>query len=279
MIHPEAEWLSYQSNIEPRSMGAASRTIGGMVVPYLQPSQPFRGMQEVVERSFFRASEQAGYANAVSTYEHNPLMLLGTVASGTLRFTNTRDSLDFEVDLPSSRMDVYESVQRRDVTAASMEFLCAQDDFTTGDGGLPVRHLIDGTLTGVSPTARPVFSQTQGTVGLRSFSSHVGVPYEEVVEYAAKGELTKLLPDSGKRTVVDLAPARSVGDGGLEIAARRLEMNRRAMAFNGPAKPREDVNGQLDLLARRLELNRRKMDWDAPVVLPENTPYLTASRD
>ena len=53
-----------------------------------------------IKRSALSKSQSDGWPGAICRYEHNPLMLLGTVAGGTLRLTTDQTGLDYEVDMP-----------------------------------------------------------------------------------------------------------------------------------------------------------------------------------
>ena len=116
-------------------------------------------------------------------------MLLGTSRAGTLRLGIDEVGLTYEVDLPQSRSDVYELVQRGDVAQSSFAFQAFEDDWTTSDQGFPLRTLISGRLYDVAPVNTPAYEDT--SVGLRSLANKFDAPLEEVRRLAAQNELMK----------------------------------------------------------------------------------------
>ena len=56
-----------------------------------------------------------GLPDVLGRYDHDDAMLLGTVAGGTLQRRIDGTGLDYQVELPHSRQDVYELVERGDI--------------------------------------------------------------------------------------------------------------------------------------------------------------------
>jgi hypothetical protein len=125
----------------------------------------------------------------LARYNHDDNMLLGTSGAGTLRLGIDDVGLDYQVDLPQSRGDVYELVQRGDVRQSSFAFVAFEDDWATSDQGFPLRTLVSGRLMDVSPVNTPAYEDT--SVGLRSLAERFSAPLDEVRKLAEKNELTK----------------------------------------------------------------------------------------
>lgn len=193
-------WADMRTAVEVRSGpdGRMARRIGGYAAVFNKRSQPLGGFREVVERSFFNKSQSDGWPGAVCRFEHNPLMLLGTTASGTLQLCPDDIGLDYLVDLPECRSDVYELADRRDIRSSSFSFQVFQDDWKPTGGGYPVRHLVTGRLIDVAPTAIPAYPDA--TVGLRSLANFKEVPFEDVQKYAAKDDLRRFFIRTDQRS-------------------------------------------------------------------------------
>jgi len=210
---PEVERL-YVSNfdgynsgslIEVRSASAGSRTIGGYAAVFNRMSENLGGFREKIAPTFFNQSRSQGFPGVVCRYNHEDSFLLGTTRSGTLRLSVTDIGLDYAVDLPECRADIYELTQREDLRHSSFAFQCYEEDWTKGDGGYPVRQLISGRLIDVAPVNTPAYPDA--TVGLRSLARFVDAPLEDVVAVAKQNELRKFFVRTdvadGQRAMTD----------------------------------------------------------------------------
>jgi HK97 family phage prohead protease len=178
--------------VETRSLpngGGQSRVIGGYAAVFNKRSHPMGGLREVVEPSFFNKSQADGWPMAVARYEHNPLMLLGSTISGTLQLKVDSRGLDYNVNLPEHRNDVWELADRGDLPGSSFSFQSYQDDWKLGDGGYPERHLVTGRLIDVAPTAIPAYPDATVQVAYRSLAMAMEAELSEVEEYAAADNL------------------------------------------------------------------------------------------
>jgi uncharacterized protein len=214
-------WNGYKqgSEVSLRSGpdGKKTRTIGGYAAVFDTRSVPLGGFIEIVERSFFNKSRSDNWPGVVCRYDHDNRMLLGTSASGTLRLSPDDVGLDYAVDLPNCREDVYEYVQRKDVRNSSFAFQVFEDEFSH-DEGFPVRHLVSGRLIDVAPVVTPAYPDA--TVGLRSLAMHANAAYEDVVKLSATQELSKLfvrtdnrgapvVPKTGRQAQLELLAMRN----------------------------------------------------------------------
>jgi HK97 family phage prohead protease len=255
--------------IETRSVnGKPTRTVGGYAAVFGARSHELpQGFREIVEPSFFNRSASLGWPGVVARYEHDPKMLLGAAASGTLRPSIDRYGLDYAVDLPESRSDVYESIERGDITGSSFAFVAHEDDWKYESGGA-TRHLISGKLLDVAPTSAPAYGAA--TVSFRSLAALVDAPLGEVESLVAAGELRSLLVRSDRQVA---APA-TVPPTPLQVAQRNypepqesaLDLRRKIHAEAG--KIYAAGRDALELAQRRSDAWRQRISWDTPEPTP-----------
>jgi HK97 family phage prohead protease len=132
----------------------------------------YRLAEDVVERiaptAFNRALSEKHDARAL--FNHDPNMILGRAAAGTLRLSVDQRGLRYEIDLPDTQTgkDVAASVARGDLTGSSFAFSIngkAGQRFEKGDK-YDVRHILDVDLFDVGPVTYPAYEAT--STGLRS---------------------------------------------------------------------------------------------------------------
>jgi HK97 family phage prohead protease len=233
--------------VEVRAAGDSTRTIGGYAAKYNALSRNLGGFVERIDPGFFAKSEGDGWPEAMARYNHDDNMLLGTTAGGTLRLLTDGTGLDYSVDVPAARADVYELVQRGDVQRSSFAFYTFDDDWGMTDDGFPVRTLLSGRLVDVAPVNTPAYLDT--STGLRSLAEHAEADLAEVRAAAEDGRLERFL-DRAKNTItIDLHadPSR------LEAALRQAA---------DPKTPHGDGQGDthptLANRQRRAELMKRR---------------------
>lgn len=175
--------------VEIRADKADALTIGGYAAKFMRMSQNLGGFVEQIDPAFFNKSRGDGWPGVVARYNHDDNMLLGTSGAGTLRLGLDEVGLRYDVELPSSRSDVYELVQRGDVRQSSFAFAAFEDDWTTTDQGFPLRTLISGRLFDVAPVNTPAYEDT--SVGLRSLARKFDAELDEVRKMAEANELIK----------------------------------------------------------------------------------------
>lgn len=185
--------------VEIRSGSDDSMTIGGYAAKFDRMSQNLGGFVERIAPGFFNKSRGDGWPGVVARYNHDDNLLLGTSGAGTLRLGVDDIGLEYSVDLPQSRGDVYELVKRGDVRQSSFAFQVFEDDWTTSDQGFPLRTLISGRLHDVAPVNTPAYEDT--SVGLRSLAKKFHADPEEVRKMASQNELTKFFKRTDKTDV------------------------------------------------------------------------------
>ena len=119
--------------VELRAKGDQMK-IGGYAATFDRYSQNLGGFVEVVRSTFFNKSKGDGWPDVMARYNHDDNMLLGTTGGNTLQLRIDETGLDYEVDLPSSRADIGELVQRGDVRKSSFAFrvFTGGDEWSTG---------------------------------------------------------------------------------------------------------------------------------------------------
>lgn len=102
--------------------------IVGYAVKWGRRSKPIAGLfQEVFERGAFLGVLQARDTSAIR--DHNPTMVLGRMAAGTLALYEDETGLRYDIDPPNTSYahDLLESIRRRDVAGASVGFWATKD--------------------------------------------------------------------------------------------------------------------------------------------------------
>lgn len=180
--------------------GSASRTIGGYAAKFNTYSRNLGGFVETINSSAFNKSRGDGWPDVMARYNHDDNMLLGTTGGQTLRLSVDDIGLVYEVDMPQSRADIVELVERGDVRKSSFAFRTAPDgdDWTVTDQGFPLRSLLSVQLVDVAPVNSPAYLDTSTglrgdglTEALRSLASKFDAPLEEVRRMAEDNDLRR----------------------------------------------------------------------------------------
>lgn len=204
--------------------GAADkRAIGGYAAKFNKLSQNLGGFVEQIDQRFFNKSRGDGWPDVMARYNHTDL--IGTSQAGTLRLDVDEVGLRYEVDVPQSRGDVYELVQRGDVRQSSFAFIAFEDDWTTHpEFNIPLRTLVSGRLIDVAPVDQPAYLDT--SVGARtldgalaSLAKKFDAEVSEVRDMCAAGDLSKFF----KRT--DDGAAESVRRSAQAALTKALQMD------------------------------------------------------
>lgn len=207
--------------VEIRAAGE-KRTIGGYAAKFDRMSQNLGGFVERIDARAFNKSRGDGWPGVFARYNHDDNMVLGTSRAGTLRLGIDEVGLTYEVDMPQSRADVYELVQRGDVAQSSFAFIVPQngDDWTTSDQGFPMRTLLSVRLLDVAPVNTPAYEDTSvGTRSidgaLESLAKKFEADLSEVRSMAQAGELVRFFkrtdgPKAGHSAQAALAKALSL---------------------------------------------------------------------
>ena len=195
--------------VEVRAAAADKRTIGGYAAKFNKPSRNLGGFVEQIDPAAFRKSRGDGWPEVMARYNHE--VLLGTTAARTLRLELDDTGLTYEVDVPQTRADVYELIQRGDVHKSSFAFrtMPEGDEWGLTEENFPLRTLHAVQLVDVAPVDQPAYVDT--TTGLRSLAEHMDADVDEVRSMAKAGELVRLFKRSdGTSHTAKFGPAASV---------------------------------------------------------------------
>ena len=210
----DAERRFTSVRVEVRAGSDKTLTIGGYAAKFERFSQNLGGFVERIAPSFFNKSRGDNWPGVVARYNHDDNMLLGTTQAGTLRLGTDDVGLDYAVDLPQARADVYELVQRGDVAQSSFAFVVFDEEWGTTDQGFPMRTLVSGRLMDVAPVNTPAYEDT--SVALRHLAEKFDAAPEEVRSMAAEGELVRFFkrtdgaPEKKRSAHAALARAKAV---------------------------------------------------------------------
>lgn len=188
----ESERRFTPGRVEVRAAAAEKRTIGGYAAKFNKPSQNLGGFIEVIDPAAFNDSRGRDWPDVLARYNHDDNMLLGTTAARTLRLDVDGTGLLYDVDLPASRADVHELVQRGDVAKSSFAFRVVGDDgdeWGLSEQNFPQRTLKSVQLVDVAPVNIPAYLDTD--TGLRSLARKMGAPLDEVRSLSQANELKR----------------------------------------------------------------------------------------
>jgi HK97 family phage prohead protease len=174
-----------------------SRTIGGYASVFDSESRNLGGFVETIAPEAFLRSQSEGWPDVLARYNHDDNMLIGTSTAGTLRLSIDARGLLYEVDVPHSRQDVLELVQRGDVSQSSFAFVIPSDgDEWTYDEERDHAHrrVNVALLRDVAPVNTPAY--TDATVGLRSLAEAKSADVTDVNKLAQSNELKRLFKRS-----------------------------------------------------------------------------------
>jgi HK97 family phage prohead protease len=129
-------------------------------------------------------------------FNHDPNILLGRTASGTLQLTTDKRGLKYSVDLPdtAAARDVRELIRRGDVSGSSFGFMVDEDEWDERDvknGKLPLRTILKASLFDVSPVTYPAYPQT--SVSARSRAQAIGQTAKQTREETERRALESAL--------------------------------------------------------------------------------------
>jgi HK97 family phage prohead protease len=206
--------------------------IGGYAAIFSRSSQNLGGFVEEVKPGFFNDSRSRGWPDVLARYNHDDNMLLGTTGGNTLRLAIDDTGLLYEVDLPKSRADIAELVERGDVRKSSFAFRTLEDTWSANDQGFPLRSLVTGQLVDVAPVNLPAYSDTSvGTravdvmAGLLSLAKFAHADIEEVRTLAKQDELRRFFvrTDKNGQPVKPATPKMTGPQAAAMLLARRSD--------------------------------------------------------
>jgi HK97 family phage prohead protease len=164
---PEAELV-----IESRADGRPA--IIGYAAVYSRQSLDLGGFREVILPGAFDKILKRSRQDVVALFNHDSNIVLGRASSGTLELSSDEKGLRYVITPPTTRADIVELIQRRDVKGSSFAFTVdkAGESFATDDKGGAIRQIREVSgLYDVGPVVTPAYPQTSTQVALRSYEA------------------------------------------------------------------------------------------------------------
>jgi phage head maturation protease len=175
------------------------RIIEGRAIVFDSRSRPMRTVKSVAMKikSFCevidsRALDSADFSNAISCWNHNRDMILGSVANGTATYElDSRGMLytTFPIDTQTNRDIVFAPIDRRDVRGSSFVFFCPPggDEWILDADGTVIRYIRKiEVVYEWGPVTMPAYLDTTTDVVARSFDDFIATIREEERSYGAQ---------------------------------------------------------------------------------------------
>lgn len=204
--------LETRSLVEPvefRSDGG-KLVAAGIAMRYGAKSKPIQGkFREVFQPGAFTKSLQE---NDVRSHNEHFGPYLGRTANGTLRLTDSRSELAYELDLPdtSPGRDAAALLERCDIRGSSVGFNALKNQVTwsVDENGMALRSVGQARLVFVDLTVAPVYDDSTAEMALRSLADERHMELRSLLDAADRGELPTLIASP-----VDDPEQRSEDDG------------------------------------------------------------------
>jgi HK97 family phage prohead protease len=202
----ERRFAESRVDVRLRSEGESRLTIGGYAAVFNKRSDDLGGFYEVIAPTAFNESRGRGFPGLVALYNHDQNILLGTTAARTLRVDVDNVGLAYDVDLPQARADLYELVQRGDVSKSSFAFAVVGKDgdhWEMDERGLVRRTLLNAQVFDVSPVNTPAYQDSSvgtrsGELALRSLAERMSADPADVLAAATEQELRRFFKRSDR---------------------------------------------------------------------------------
>lgn len=181
---------------EFRSAENGTRIVAsGIAMRYGAKSKPIPNAARGVFREEFRSgafTKTIAEQDIRAHLEHHGPFLART-GSGTLRLTDDRSALGYELDLPdtSAGRDAAALLERGDLAGSSIGFraIPADTKWTVDDDGVALRSVGAAHLLVVDLTVAPVYSDSTAEMALRSLAEDLGMEVRSVLDAPDLGAL------------------------------------------------------------------------------------------
>lgn len=205
--------LEIRSLVEPvefRSGGDNKLVAAGVAMRYDTKSKPINGRF----RETFKPGALTKTIKEQDIRAHNEHdgPYLGRTGAGTVRLTDDRSALAYEIDLPdtSAGRDAAALLERGDIKGSSIGFLAVRSDvdWSVDEDGMALRSVRAARLFRVDLTTSPYYDESTAEIALRSFADQHGLELRSVLEAVDSGSFATLLDkpaddsDDGRETTV-----------------------------------------------------------------------------
>jgi HK97 family phage prohead protease len=195
--------LEVRSLLEPpefRSQGD-KLVASGVAMRYGVKSTPIPGRkgQPPVFREEFRPGALARTIQQADIRSHNEHFgpYLARTANGTLRFTETRSEVAYELDLPDTTAgrDAAALLERGDIRGSSIGFQAIPKTvkWSVDEDGVALRSIGEARMSLCDLTVAPVYTDSTASLALRSLADERHMELRSLLEAAQRGELPTLL--------------------------------------------------------------------------------------
>lgn len=173
--------------VEFRSSGGRL-VASGVAMRYGAKSKPIAGQfrEQFKPGSFTRT---LGRQDVQAHLEHGGPYLARTT-NGTLRLTDTRSELAYELDLPDTTAgrDAAHLLERQDVRGSSIGFRAIPKavEWTRDDDGMALRNVGEAALFFVDLTTSPAYDDSTAAVALRSVADATGLDFRSLIDADAE---------------------------------------------------------------------------------------------
>jgi HK97 family phage prohead protease len=213
-----------------------SRIVSGLAVRFGARSENLGGWKERIVKGAFTKTLSDGH-DIRMLHSHDSGRILGSTRAGTLSLGETSDGLAFRCDLPntSDGDDVLELCRRGDLREMSFGFRCDRerwededdDDFEDypDDRGrrakktIPVRHVLQATLSEVSAVGWPAYSNDATHIKLEPMAAAAAVASRSLFP---SGQVPYEIRQRG------LTPRRPMSDEEMKLYSAALLLETRA---------------------------------------------------
>lgn len=167
----------------------------GVAMRYGAKSKPIKGQF----REVFVPGAFARTINAQDVQSHNEHdgPYLARSGAGTLRLTDSRSELAYEIDLPdtSAGRDAAVLLERGDIKGSSIGFraIPKQVAWTVDDDGMALRSVSEAKLVRVDLTTQPYYPDSTAEMAFRSLAEQTGRELRSLLDAAERGDLPTLL--------------------------------------------------------------------------------------
>lgn len=212
--------LEVRSLVEPPEFRSSDGKLvaAGVAMRYGAKSKPIAGQfREVFLPGAFTKTLQEQDVHSHNEH-HGPY--LGRTGAGTLRLTDTRSELAYEIDLPDTGAgrDAAALLERGDIKGSSIGFraLPKQVTWSVDTDGMALRSISEAKLRRVDLTIEPYYPDSTAEMAFRSLAEQTGLEVRSLIEAAGRGDLAALILDPE-----DSDEHRSHDDDGRETTVHR----------------------------------------------------------
>lgn len=196
------ETRSLVEPVEFRSASGGRITASGIAMRYGAVSKPVTKAGRGVFRETFASGAFAKTIQEQDVRSHLEHFgpYLGRTSNGTLRLTDDRSALNYELDLPdtSAGRDAAALLERSDIKGSSIGFrsLPSGEAWASGDDGMALRTVSEARLGVLDLTVAPAYDDSTAEMALRSLAASCDLDIDDVLAAADAGELRSLIAPS-----------------------------------------------------------------------------------